>query len=99
MILGTIGLPRSGKSTFIKKLMEKKNFSVVSRDSMRLALTGQRFFGPSEPFIKGIAEVMFKSLLDYNCDILIDETNITIDKRDQWRRVAGKNQIFGHRLI
>jgi len=93
MILGTVGLPRSGKSTFVSKIMDRRNFAIVSRDSIRLNLYGHRFFQPGESMVKAISETMFRSLVDRGCDIILDETNLNIDARYYWQKLV-KEKIF-----
>jgi len=93
MIIGMVGLPRSGKSTFISKIMEQKNFAIVSRDDIRISLHGERYLAPAEPMVKTISEIMFKSLIRSGCDILLDEINLDRKSRQYWQKFS-KDQIF-----
>ena len=81
MIIGIIGLPRSGKSTLAAEFA-KRGFAVVSKDAIRLALHGQRYLAKAEVFVKDISRIQIESLLSYDCNIVIDETNLTPEKRD-----------------
>lgn len=76
MIIGTVGLPRSGKSTFAKKL----KFIRINRDQIRLSLYGQRFFRGGEGFVSAITNTMLSVLNEEN-DIVLDECNLTRKKR------------------
>ena len=93
LLICMVGLPRSGKTTIVKELMTKHNAPVVRRDDIRLALHGQRYAAPAEPFIKAISDVMIRSLFLSGHDIVIcDETNYSraardYHKSDKWRTV------------
>lgn len=74
-LLFTIGLPRSGKSTYLKNT--DKRYSIVCADEIRLALYGQRYFAGGELFVSAIKEIMIKSLLSNGNDIIVDGTHTT----------------------
>lgn len=74
----TIGLPRSGKSTYCKKWAAEKSMrSVVSSDSIRLAATGQRYNPYSETLVFATKHIMIRALLDYGFDVIVDGTHST----------------------
>lgn len=76
-----IGLPRSGKSSYA----QKQGFPIVNKDSIRLALHGQRFLTESEEWVHVIAKTMVKSLFYAGHDtIVLDECNVTQKGREQW---------------
>jgi Predicted kinase len=77
----TVGLPRSGKSTWAKK----QAWPVVNPDSIRLALHGQRFLAQQEPLVWMIARVMVESLFNAgHRRVILDATNITKKRRAEW---------------
>lgn len=77
----TIGLPRSGKSTWAKK----QNIPIVNPDSIRLALHGHPYISESENFVWSIAYLMAKALFIAGHDqIIIDATNTTDKRRKIW---------------
>lgn len=77
----TIGLPRSGKSTWARK----QGVPIVNPDSIRLALHGKPFIPESEGFVWAISYVMARALfLAGHKDIIIDATNITKKSREAW---------------
>ena len=77
----TIGLPRSGKSTWAKT----QGFPIVNADSIRLALHGQPFVLEAEELVHTIAQLMVRSLfLAGHLTIILDETNINRKSRDKW---------------
>ncbi len=78
----TVGLPRSGKSTWAKQ----QNIPIVNPDSIRLALHGQRFLPEAESMVWAIAKYMVKSLfLAGHNTVILDATNITKSRRDAWK--------------
>jgi len=58
ILVCTVGLPRSGKSTWARATA----LPIVSTDGIRLALTGQRWYGPIEHEVWATARTMVRSL-------------------------------------
>lgn len=82
ILIATVGLPRSGKSTWAKS----QAYPMVNPDSIRLALHGQRYALEAEPFVWAIAKVMVRSLfLAGHRVVILDATNTTRKRRDEWR--------------
>lgn len=80
-LICTVGLPRSGKTTWARQ----QGHPIVNPDSIRLALHGQRFAGVAEPFVWAIARCMVRSLFFAGHDVVIlDATNISKKRRDEW---------------
>ena len=78
----TVGLPRSGKSTWAVS----QTFPIVNPDSIRLALHGQPFIGSAEPFVWAIAKCMVEALfIAGHRNVILDATNTTRQRRDQWK--------------
>ena len=72
---------RHGKTTWAKK----QNLPIVNRDSIRLALHGQRFVPEAEEMVSAIESIMVKSLfLSGHNTIIIDATHLTAKRRDRW---------------
>ena len=81
LLILTVGLPRSGKSTWAKQ----QGHPVVNPDSIRLALHGQRWYAPAEPMVWATAKLMVRSLfLAGHETVILDATNGTQDQRAQW---------------
>lgn len=77
-LFATIGLPRSGKSTFCKEWVAAQPGRVcVCADDIRLSL-GHRFNTHVEPFVKVIKETMIKTLLRKH-DVIVDGTHTKKD--------------------
>lgn len=85
----TVGLPRSGKSTWAKRQI----FPIVNPDSIRLALHGKPYIQEAEEFVWSIAYLMAKALfLAGHNVVLVDATNTTQKRREEWvKRFPGYN--------
>lgn len=82
LLILTVGIPRSGKSTWARE----QNLPIVNPDSIRLALHGQRFQSLSEPFVWAIATVMVRALfLAGHSKIIVDATHTTKKRREFWK--------------
>lgn len=78
----TVGLPRSGKSTWAKGT----GFPIVNPDSIRLAVHGQAYREESEPLVWAMAYMMVRALfLAGNETVVVDATNVTKKRRDEWK--------------
>ncbi|HDZ36844.1 MAG TPA: hypothetical protein ENH62_00895 [Marinobacter sp.] len=81
VLIGTVGLPRSGKSTFA----QAHGGPIVCPDAIRLALHGQRFAPEAEPHVWAIAKTMVRALFHAGHKVVIlDATNNTRKRRDAW---------------
>lgn len=93
VLLMTVGLPRSGKSTWVSQ----QPFPIVNPDSIRLALHGQPFIGLAEGFVWAIAKVMVRALfISGHTTVILDATNTTRKRRDDWKSSSWvrKYQVF-----
>lgn len=80
-LIMTVGLPRSGKTTWAKE----QNLPIVCPDAIRLALHGERFIQLAEPFVWAIAKVMVRALFLAGHDkVILDATNTTEKRRSEW---------------
>ena len=81
----TIGLPKSGKSTWAKEYSSENNVPMVNPDSIRYALHGERYIQSYEDEVWHIAKVMVDALFIAGHDeIIIDATNINGQARSIW---------------
>lgn len=72
----TIGLARSGKSTFCKKWQtEASNRVVLSGDDFRYAVYGQRWIREGEEIVRSSLITAARALFRAGYDVMIDETN------------------------
>lgn len=81
-LIVTVGLPRSGKSTWARA----QGFPIVNPDSIRLAMHGSAFIIQAEPFVWAVAQTMVKSLfLAGHETVILDATNTTAERRKMWK--------------
>lgn len=74
----TIGLARSGKSTFCRKWQsEAPNRVVLSGDDFRYAVYGQRWIREGEEIVRSSLITAARALFRSGYDVMIDETNTT----------------------
>ena len=77
----TVGLPRSGKSTWALK----QGHPIVNRDAIRLALHGQAFIGQAEDMVTAIETYMVKSLFEAGHDnVIVDATHLKQKYVKRW---------------
>lgn len=87
-----IGLPRSGKSTWLKN--NKNNEVVVSADDLRYLVYNQRFWSEGESLVWSLRGIFLKYLLQQGVDIIIDETNTTQKARKNIIDLAKKYDYY-----
>ena len=81
-LICTVGLPRSGKSTWARTTPHP----IVNPDSIRLALHGQPFYADAEPMVWAVAKLMVKALFGAGHEtVILDATNTSRSRRDVWR--------------
>lgn len=85
------GLPRSGKSTWVKK--HSKEYVVVSPDEIRDKIFGHQFHRNAEPFVWAFAEGMVRLLLSQGKSVIIDATNLNYETRKTWFDIAIANKV------
>jgi predicted kinase len=77
----TVGLPRSGKSTWARST----GFPIVNPDAIRFALHGQPFVKEAEGMVWTIAKYMVRSLfLAGHTTVILDATNTLARNRSEW---------------
>lgn len=87
----TVGLPRSGKSTWAKA----QGHPIVNPDSIRLAMHGQRFYGPAEPLVWATAHLMVDALFRAGHEtVILDACNVSAKRRDEWKAHNPELQVF-----
>lgn len=90
-----IGLPRSGKSTWIEKNKTEKDV-VLCADKLRYLVYNQRFWNDGEPLMWSVHGVVLRMLLEQGKDIIIDETNVSVNRRKPLIELAKK---YGYKVI
>ena len=85
----TVGLPRSGKSTWAKS----RGYPIVCPDAIRLAMHGSAFNVETERMVWTIAHYMVKALFFAGHHIVIlDATNTTKVRRAEWKSVRWRRR-------
>jgi predicted kinase len=84
------GLPRSGKSTWIKNNRTDKDI-VLSSDEIRKKIFGHQYFSPADNFVFGILEGMAPILFKQGFNIIMDATNLSKQSIATWSRISKEN--------
>ncbi len=93
VLICTVGLPRSGKSTWARG----QAYPIVNPDAIRLAMHGQRFSAQAEPFVWLHAKLMVRSLFGAGHKyVILDATNVSRKRRDEWRSESEWGLFFKH---
>jgi len=80
-LIVTVGLPRSGKTTWAMK----QGVPVVCPDAIRLAMHGEAFIAKAEPWVWTSAYMMAEALFLAGHDtVIVDATNTTEKRRKEW---------------
>jgi predicted kinase len=81
-LLLTVGLPRSGKSSWAKAT----SHPIVNPDAMRLAVHDTAFIKDSERIVWTMVHYMVKALFIAGHEtVILDATNTTRKRRDDWK--------------
>ena len=81
----TCGLPRSGKSTWARKVSRRRGWPIVCPDAVRLALHDQHFVLSAEPYVWAIVSTMARALFHAGHDrVILDAVNNTAARRREW---------------
>jgi predicted kinase len=93
-----IGLPRSGKSTWVQENKTEKDV-VLSADNLRYLVYNQRYWQEGEPLVISILGIVFKMLLQQKKDIIVDQTNMTRMRRRGVIKMAKDNGYRIHGIV
>lgn len=81
----TVGLPRSGKSSWAKEA----GYPIVNRDSIRYAIGGSIRYFSEENKVSKMEELMVKALFKAgHDDIIVDSTHLKQKYIDRWEEFA-----------
>lgn len=81
------GLPKSGKTTYARRL-QGRGWVRVCPDEIRRALHGRGHYPPAEPVVWANAELSVRALLIGGHRVVLDATNTTRHRRAPWLRLA-----------
>ena len=80
LLICTVGLPRSGKSTWAIQ----QGLPIVNPDAIRLAIHGRRFWAPAETQVWAVTDLMIRSMfLAGHSTIVLDATSIERRNRNE----------------
>lgn len=82
------GLPGSGKSTYLKNRILPRETIILCSDDFRLVLTGRSFHEPAEDSVWSHVKIAARVLLKQNYHVIIDCTNLTVERRKNWINLA-----------
>lgn len=85
-LIVTVGLPRSGKTTYCNNLLKPQGFVIVNPDSFRLAIHGQVFLDSAEPFVWAAVYAAVDALRLVGHDVVVDGTHMTKKRREVWEQ-------------
>jgi len=86
-IIVLIGIPGSGKSSYINNIKELENYTIICGDDIRLALN-TIFDIRIEPVVHCVSEIMTRACMVRNRNVIIDETNTKLDSIIKWTSIA-----------
>lgn len=87
ILICTVGLPRSGKSTWSRRESKARGCPIVAPDAIRLAIHNQPFLSQTEPLVWAIAELMVRALFRAGHPlVIVDDCNISKASRTRWMK-------------
>ncbi len=88
-IIVMVGMPASGKNTWIKNNQEMlQTYTIVELDWIRREIFGHQFHRPAEQFVIGMAKSFAMMLSSQNKNIVINGTGLTMGIRRDWLDMA-----------
>ena len=83
------GLPASGKSTYAKNLLETGgNYYRLNRDLLREMFSFGKWSGRNEGFVVDMEKVLARKILEFDYNVIIDDTNLNPANKDMWSTIA-----------
>lgn len=82
-----LGLPGSGKSTYVNTRFVPSGVQVLCADDLRMA-HGHRFYGPLEQQIHGMLYTLARAHMLRGLDVVVDECTVRASYVQRWSRLA-----------
>lgn len=90
ILILTVGLPRSGKSTWA----HQQGCPVVNRDAIRLALHGQPYIQQAEDMVSAIETYMVTALFTAgHKKVIVDATHLKEKYRKRWESIGARIEL------
>lgn len=80
-----VGLPRSGKSTYVDRFLSE--YQLVCPDDIRKGL-GVKHDKRLEPFVWAVVETQLRALMERGRPVVLDATNTLDQTRSKWIELA-----------
>jgi len=87
-----VGLPRSGKTTFVERYLKKHDYVILSSDQLRLSLYKEVFNKEREQEMWHMFREMYNYFIQTKSNIIIDSTNISYVNRMYYMDIAKQNK-------
>ena len=82
------GLPCSGKSTYAEKIISQGNWMRLNRDLLREMLHFSKWSSRNEGFVVDMEKSLARSILAFDYNVVIDDTNLNPKNREMWSTIA-----------
>lgn len=87
-----VGLPRSGKTTFVEKYLKRYDYIILSSDQLRLSLYKEVFIKERESEMWSMFREMYNYFIQTKSNIIIDSTNLSYENRKYYMDIARENK-------
>lgn len=88
VLMVTVGLPKSGKSTWVDGFLKRDpDYQVVCADDIRLGM-GFQFDRKMENFVWGVHDAMLLASLERGLCVIVDGTNTTLASLIKYEKYA-----------
>lgn len=84
------GLPASGKTTEVKRLMDlyPMTFQRVSKDDLRAMINFEGYSPGKENLVRSLRDATIRHYLDNGWSVIVDDTNLNPEHEKQLREIA-----------
>lgn len=82
-----LGLPGSGKTTYVRNTLVPQGMQVVSPEAIRLAY-GHSFYAPLEPIVHATALLQGRQHMLQGYSVVVDECNCRARHLAKWKHMA-----------
>lgn len=83
-LIAMVGLPRSGKTTYVQNVLKPKGYVSVCPDDVRKVIHGQTFIASAEPYVWATVYAMVDALRLSGHKVVVDACNVSRRRREPW---------------